>query len=224
QRALLAVQELRKRPVLRFATQRDPLLGAPLLERRAAQVVDARHEPAIRQHIAEYHLLLVDVGVPWHIGVAVPLAVARLFVQLAQLRAGVFTVVPAKDRILVLRHGMDRLGRIGSGDGKDGLQIIHLRTAYEVVIFRRGKGSLVGHVSSWERARQYHGLLGSGAARQGGATHSTTSFDPRIPDTPARAIREPSQIHTAEYGRRNPVLFAGVRPVGCHSLWNGLSG
>ena len=83
QRALLAVHELAQRPVLRLDAELDPLLLGPLLEGRAREV-HAFVEARVVGRVGEHDLLLVDVGLPRQIGLAVPLRRLRLLVQLVE--------------------------------------------------------------------------------------------------------------------------------------------
>src|SRR6185437_11327933 len=176
QSALLAVQELRKRPVLRFATELDPFVRRPLLERRALQIIDARHEAAVSQHVAERHLLLVDFGIPGHVGFGVPLARLGLLVQPAQLRPRALRVVPGKDRVEVLANGVDRLRDIAVGHGENRLQVVHLYTTYQVRVL--GRRSVTGHLSPLEAvaARSNQVSVSGARARRVDAIHTPKAY------------------------------------------------
>ena len=99
QRALLAVHELRERPVLALDAELDPLLLGPLLERRAREVDGVAEEAAVlAARSSSATLLLVDVDRPVEVGRDVPLRRLRLLVELDERRAAAL-VVPREDRV-----------------------------------------------------------------------------------------------------------------------------
>ena len=88
QRALLAVHELAERPVLALDAELEPLLVAPLLERRAGDGRCRRRSRRSATALAGDDLLLVDVGVPRQVGLAVPLRRLGLLVELVRAPGG----------------------------------------------------------------------------------------------------------------------------------------
>ena len=85
QRALLAVEELAEAPVAALDAELEPLLVAPLLDRRADVHVGVEAGAEHRLVLGD-GLLDVDVGVPRQVGGGVPLTGLGLLVQLAQRR------------------------------------------------------------------------------------------------------------------------------------------
>ena len=112
-RALLAVEELGEGPVLALDAQGDPLLVAPLLERRPGDV-EADGVAALGLGRFGDQLLLVDVGVPGQVGLAVPLGVLGLLVELVELGPGALLVVPGEDGVVVRVHDVAAVGILGA--------------------------------------------------------------------------------------------------------------
>ena len=127
ERALLAVHELRERPVLALDAELDPLLVAPLAERRAGDV-DALARSRRWHGVGHHQLLLVDLGLPGQVGLAVPLGLLRLLVELVELGTTALVVVPGEDGVV------DRVDGVAAPrprsvlhDGQDGLEIVDRR-------------------------------------------------------------------------------------------------
>ena len=116
QRALLAVHELAEHPVLRLHAELGPLLIAPALEERAAQVDAA---PAVGGGVGDDHRLLVDLDRPVEVGLAVPLGGLGLLVELLEAGPGPLLVVPGEDGVGVVLHGVDRGLDVGVGHVHD---------------------------------------------------------------------------------------------------------
>ena len=87
-------------------------------------------------------LLEVDLGVPRQVGRGVPLADLGLLVELAQRRPGE-RVVPREDGVGVVLDGVLDLVDVGVGDGEDGLDVVDLGAADDlvVVVVRDSHGS-----------------------------------------------------------------------------------
>ena len=147
ERALLAVEELRQRPLAVLDAELEPLLVAPLLEHGAVVVVGVE-ACGDGNLVGRDHLLDVDLGVPWEVGGGVPLAGLGLLVQLAQRRPGE-GVVPREDRVRVVLHDVLDLVDIGVGDGQDGLEVVQIGAADDVGRTAEVIGG--GHESAPER-------------------------------------------------------------------------
>ena len=86
ERALLAVHELRQRPVLALHAELDPFLVTPARQRGPAHV-EAFTEAPVGHGVGHHELLLVDLGLPGEVGLAVPLRLLGLLVELLELGA-----------------------------------------------------------------------------------------------------------------------------------------
>ena len=125
ERTLLAVHELRERPVLRLDAETDPLLVTPLLERGVREVFLAIH--AVLVLILGRDLFLVDLDLPWQV-VRIPLRRLRLLVQLGQRRTAAL-VVPREDGVGIRVHGVRDLVDVVIGDRKDCFEVVHVGAA-----------------------------------------------------------------------------------------------
>ena len=74
--------------------------------------------------VGEHDLLLVDLGVPRQVGLAVPHRRLGLLVEAVELRAGALLVVPGEDGVGVDLHRVDDGVDVGVGDGEDGLEVV----------------------------------------------------------------------------------------------------
>jgi hypothetical protein len=135
------VEELRQRPVLALDAEGDPLLIAPLLE-RSTRDVEADRMAALRRGRLDDQFLLLDIGVPREVGLAVPLGVLGLFVELVQLRLGTLLVVLSEDRVALRRDDMATVRLLGTDDGENGLQVVDVLAADDVL----GAAHLCCHV------------------------------------------------------------------------------
>ena len=132
QRALLAVEELALGPHVGLDGVLQPLLLAPLLERRAGEVhahggeVLAAGDPDLAGDP-----LGVDLGVPRQVGGAVPLAGLGLLVQLDEGRTGAL-VVPGEQGVGVVLDRVDDLVDVGVGHGEDGVEVVDVLAAEDV--------------------------------------------------------------------------------------------
>jgi hypothetical protein len=138
------VDELAERPVVGLDREPDEVLLGELLERRA------RH---VRLELGELHaqqrrvLLEVDLGLPRKVGLAVPLGVLGLLVELVERRAGALLVVPREDGVGVVLDRVDRLVDVGVADGEDRLEVVDLVSADDlgvggVLVERHGTPSV----------------------------------------------------------------------------------
>ncbi len=143
QRPLLAVEELRERPVLALDAERDPFLVAPLLDRGAGQV-EADAEAAVGLGLLDDQPLLVDLGLPGKVGLAVPLGALGLLVELVELRTGALLVVPGEDGVVLRVHDVAPVGLLGPDHREDGLEVVDLGPSDDVL----GAAHLGGHSSS----------------------------------------------------------------------------
>ena len=92
-------------------------------------------------------LLQVDLGVPRQVGLAVPLGVLGLLVQLVERRPGALLVVPGEDGVGVVLDRVDRLVDVGVGDREDRLEVVDLVAADDfgvggVLVERHGTPSV----------------------------------------------------------------------------------
>ncbi len=162
ERALLAVEELRQRPVLRLHAEREPLGVAPLLERRALGVELAAERHIVLQGVGEHDVLLVDVGVPGQVGLRVPLRLLRPLVQLAE-RGTTAVVVPREDGVPVRLDEVLDLVHIGVGDGEDRLEVVDFVAAQDLVCAGHGRNPLRDGFGTEETGQ--HELAHEGAGR-----------------------------------------------------------
>ena len=88
-------------------------------------------------------LLEVDGRVPVEVGGGVPLVGLGLLVQLAQRRPGE-GVVPREDGVGVVGDDVGDLVDVGVGDGEDGLDVVDIGAADEVLGGGHGTTSLWG--------------------------------------------------------------------------------
>ena len=106
ERALLAVEELRQRPVLRLDAEARATPSSPHFSNGVPFSVELAAERHVvgQRWFCEHDLLLVDVGVPGEVGLCVPLRRLRLLVELAQ-RGTTPLVVPREDGVPVRLDG-----------------------------------------------------------------------------------------------------------------------
>ena len=125
ERALLAVHELRERPVLRLDAEAGATPCRPTFERRAREV----HllADAVLVLVLLRDLLLVDVGVPREV-VGVPLRRLRLLVELDQ-RGAAALVVPGEDGVGLGAHRVLDLVDVGVGDREDRVEVVDVGAA-----------------------------------------------------------------------------------------------
>ena len=135
ERALLAVEELGQGPALRLDVEVEPLLVAPVLERRAGEV-DSLVAPAVLHLVRDGDGRGVDVGVPREVP-RVPLRGLRLLVEPLERLAGLL-VVPGEDRVGVGVDGVRDLVDVAVGDGEDRLDVVDVGTADELFGARHG--------------------------------------------------------------------------------------
>ena len=122
ERTLLAMEELRQRPLAALDTELEPLLVAPLGEWCVGVPVGV-DAVADERLVFGHGLLDVDVEVPWQVGGAVPLTGLGLFIQLAQLRARQ-RVIPREDRIGVVLHDVLDLIRVDQRCRKNRVNVV----------------------------------------------------------------------------------------------------
>jgi len=141
ERTLLAVEELRERPLSALDAELEPLFVAPLRQRRLCVPVgvDAVTDEGL---VFGDGLFDVDVHVPRKIGGAVPLAGLGLLIQLAQLRAGQ-RVIPREDRVGVVLHHVLDLVRVDERRGEDRLDVVDRRAADDRFVFFVGDGHCI---------------------------------------------------------------------------------
>ena len=72
------------------------------------------------------HALLVDLGLPGQVGLAVPLGALGLLVELVELGPGALLVVPGEDRVVVRVDDVAAVGLLGAHDREDGLEVVDL--------------------------------------------------------------------------------------------------
>ena len=136
QRALLAVHELRQRPVLRLDPELDPLLVAPLLERRAGEVVHCgRSRSGSGCSAATFSW---STSMSHGRSLRVPLRRLRLLVELAE-RGPAALVVPREDRVGVGVHRVRDLVDVAVGDREDRLEVVDVGATDDLgVVSHRG--------------------------------------------------------------------------------------
>jgi hypothetical protein len=90
-------------------------------------------EPSIGLGLVADQLLLIDLDLPGKVGLPVPLGPFGLLVELVELRAGALLVVPGEDGVVVGMDHMAAVGLLGADHREDGLEIVDLGAADDLL-------------------------------------------------------------------------------------------
>ncbi len=143
------MHELAHRPVLALDEERAPLLVSPVVQRLAGTT--GREEHRVGVGIGGgvgHHLLDVDGGVPRQIGLAVPLGVLRLLVELVEGRTLALLVVPGEQGVGVVLDGVHHLVRVLGGDGQDRLEVVDVGPTEHLFVGGHGVPLVDGSVGT----------------------------------------------------------------------------